>query len=124
MVKFSEYLNEKIDKNTENLINKIEDDIKIYNIAMRAKDKNTLKDAILKTNLKDIAQDKINWDTVYTELNEISESKRSTMKELQKLNDINEISEELFNNILDNFDVDINERTTLEELQYKIIKLK
>jgi len=105
MVKFSEYLNAKRKINEVNtqvqVLIDIENDEKLMNTAMKAKNVKDLEDKMSKMKMKFSSKvdfDKINWDNVYKRLNELDEAVSNIATEII---DEGEITEGLFNKLLD-----------------------
>ena len=124
MVKFSEFVSTKEineGKDTELASLNVSNDEKLYNVAMKAHNSADLKKAMIKMKIKfvdasKIKFDKVDWEEIFIDLNE-----KVIIKELE---DSEEITEELYNKIVDNFDIEIIAEDTKESILEKLLKGK
>ena len=115
MVKFSNFILENND--TDLASANVGNDEKLYNVAMKAHNSEDLKIAMLKLKTKfpdasKIKFDKVDWEEVFVDLNE-----KAIVKELVECD---ELSEELFNRVMNTFDIQIDENDTTDSILKKI----
>jgi len=119
MVKFREFISNGINENkdTELASLNVSNDEKIYNLAMKAHNSEDFKIAMMKvkSKFKDASKikfDKVDWNEIFVDLNE-----KIILEELEQSE---EISEELYNKIMDNFDIIIESEDTKETILEKV----